>query len=153
MKRLPTSSFEALVSFNHHTHNTNGTQHIPMPALRRVAEYIRGPVFKHVGSVSGCGGNPDATHINCSGSGNCNQCEKCGAHEFYTCCGLKYSPPGGPPGDEDEYGNECREEFEDVAVHNADLCRTSARERSLLPPHERYPTYHRGPLDAIRPEQ
>ena len=43
--------------------------------------------FPHVGSLSGCGGNPLGTAA-CRGTGNCGPgCSGCGAHTHWNCCG------------------------------------------------------------------
>lgn len=47
----------------------------------------RAPRVRHVGSLSGCGGNPNGL-ARCEGSGNCGrECQKCGAGTHWRCCG------------------------------------------------------------------
>ena len=42
---------------------------------------------QHIGSLSGCGGNPSGS-ARCAGRGNCSKdCQNCGANTHWTCCG------------------------------------------------------------------
>eukprot|EP00759_Apiculatamorpha_spiralis_P057711 PhF_6_TR8754/c0_g2_i15/m.13805 len=109
---------------------------IPVPMLRLIYEYVKHEPFKHCGSLSGCGGNPNAIAIDCQGSGNCGRCTDCGAHKFMTCCGKECVQ-----GFDEEKEGMCDAATPEEAQMNTTIVRTAWRSRK---PEARYPSYHKG---------
>lgn len=74
----------------------DGKVYIPTPQeielLKENAPKTSGR-HRHMGSLHGCGGNPDPLSIaNSRGGGNCSDnCTNCGAGTHWTCCGLPSS--------------------------------------------------------------
>ena len=113
---------------------------LPVPVVMTLLRYIRGPPFPHCGTVSGCGGNPDAVVIDCGGLGNCSSnCKDCGAFKYFTCCGTLEEEDGKVA----EVG-ECFASSVEQAESNAAICGIAMASRA---PDLRYPSYHRGPRE------
>eukprot|EP00759_Apiculatamorpha_spiralis_P057714 PhF_6_TR8754/c0_g2_i6/m.13798 len=110
---------------------------IPVPMLRLIYEYVKHEPFKHCGTVSGCGGNPNAIAIDCQGSGNCGGgCKECGAFKFMTCCGKECLH-----GVDEEHDGMCDAATPEEAQENENIATTKWSSRK---PEERYPSYHKG---------
>ena len=93
---------------------------LPVPVVMALLRYVGRPAFPHCGSVSGCGGNPDAVAVKCGGSGNCTRnCNDCGAGKYFTCCGALGHDMWGQDG-EDDGDNDCFADSEEQAESNAE---------------------------------
>eukprot|EP00759_Apiculatamorpha_spiralis_P057709 PhF_6_TR8754/c0_g2_i11/m.13803 len=110
---------------------------IPVPMLRLIYEYVKHEPFKHCGSLSGCGGNPNAIAIDCRGSGNCGVgCKDCGAGNFMTCCGKECVQ-----GFDEERNGMCDAATPEEAHMNSSIATLIWTVRK---PEARYPSYHKG---------
>eukprot|EP00759_Apiculatamorpha_spiralis_P057707 PhF_6_TR8754/c0_g2_i1/m.13795 len=110
---------------------------IPVPMLRLIYEYVKHEPFKHCGTFTGCGGNPNAIAIDCEGGGNCGGgCIDCGAYKFMTCCGKECVR-----GSTEESEGMCDAATPEEAQMNSSITTSKWNRRK---PEERYPSYHKG---------